>query len=961
MINIFKNLIYKKSGEPVVKVEKNDSQDSGIDDIIIHDDNNISNNVDSSNKLNAVDLIELISDDEDDANDLVSIIEIQDDEVPVKSISQTGITEVNKLSNSDDNTAIKNNSLPLNNKEVNGELNDDNMNLVHQNSSSISDLMLQLPDKNLVYQENELSSESSTAETDCQKEIINNSNLVISMITDNEKEDVSNKNSTERSLMIVGNEKTSVIQHQVLTNTTIATTQQSHYYVFNKAQVLKPIQHESPISPSENSQNNKVVMFVTPRRKKNQNVSSDAENNSISQNYLLNPVHVVSSTPVLASQNKKLIKVPLKLNHNSLKLGGRTLLPLKKIFLNTQPSSKPTEKNSNDKTTETAPTPSVPTPSSCSESGTSNAKSKESSVENNTEAVTPNLPATADSQSNISVAKESASITSNKENITGDTCTVPSNPQASAPVAEKSNPRPTTSSKEVQVDQDSSPKNLKRKITDDSSATASCSRCQEAPPAKKQKTQSSKENSESDAAINTEGSDVIIRLDGKSANKIEISNESLENGQQRQVISQFFNEINSVVILQPPSASQSIIRIINKPFCHNNQKSTVNTSPEVIDCVNETPNDNQTSNNNNNNNNNINKDSNNSENSNNQKTNNNNEMLKNNEKSRENPNNKNTNDSERLQNKTLNTSANPDNETLNNSKRPDNETSNNNQSSGINNQSTNNERLNTNLNSNVSENSNNLKNLNANVKIQKNESTPSSAIPLQKTVKPEVNFAGTLSPSGWLQYGTRLLNRTDKICFTGEIDEERQTAIEKLGGQITDDPLVATVLVADKFRRTFKFICAICRSIPIVATQWINDSIDKNGFVNPHEYILKDVQSEKNYEFQLSESLMKARKKQLLNDYTIVITPSVNRPSVNELKSIIKLAGGRGLVRAPKYWGPKSMIISCDEDASKVRKILEKKPQNILCPVVTTDFILSSLLRQELQINTQNLKVEMKF
>lgn len=26
MINIFKNLIYKKSGEPVIKIEKNDSQ-----------------------------------------------------------------------------------------------------------------------------------------------------------------------------------------------------------------------------------------------------------------------------------------------------------------------------------------------------------------------------------------------------------------------------------------------------------------------------------------------------------------------------------------------------------------------------------------------------------------------------------------------------------------------------------------------------------------------------------------------------------------------------------------------------------------------------------------------------------------------------------------------------------------------------------------------------------------------
>lgn len=332
-------------------------------------------------------------------------------------------------------------------EEVNGELNDDNLKLVHQNSSN-SDLMLLLPDKNLVCQENELSSESLTAETDCQKENINNSNVVSNMITENEKEDGSNKNSMEKSLVLVENEKTSVIQHRVLTNTTIATTQQSHYYVINKAHVLKSAQHESPISSSENSQNNKVLMFVTPKRKKNQNISSDAEDNSNSKNYLLNPVHVVSSTPVLASQNKKSIKVPLKLNHSSFRLDGRTLPPAKKVFLNTQSSSKPTVENSNDKTTETAaPTPSVPTP--CSESGTSNAKPKESSAGNNTEAVTPNLPATADSQSNIPVAKEPI-IPSNKENVTGDTCTVPSNFQASAPAAEKSNPTPT-SSKEVNL------------------------------------------------------------------------------------------------------------------------------------------------------------------------------------------------------------------------------------------------------------------------------------------------------------------------------------------------------------------------------------------------------------------------------------------------------------------------------------------------------------------------------
>lgn len=82
------------------------------------------------------------------------------------------------------------------------------------------------------------------------------------------------------------------------------------------------------------------------------------------------------------------------------------------------------------------------------------------------------------------------------------------------------------------------------------------------------------------------------------------------------------------------------------------------------------------------------------------------------------------------------------------------------------------------------ENSNNTS-LNASIKIQKNDliaSTSTSPVEaVNQNVKSENNFGSSFSPSGFIQYGTRLLNKTDKICFTGEMDEKRQIAIEKLG------------------------------------------------------------------------------------------------------------------------------------------------------------------------------------
>ncbi|XP_044584955.1 putative uncharacterized protein DDB_G0286901 [Cotesia glomerata] len=814
---------------------------------------------------------------------------------------------------------------------INSNKSDESQSLVQQNSvdSASADNPRDMCEKN---------------EADCQKKMTNSSNILPSLIIRSQKTDCSNEDETNKSLMMIENKKSSIIQHQV-SNTTVTTTQKNQFYIISNP-YIKPIQSGSSESTNKCSQSTDILKRVTPTKntpkKKTlpkiviENVDSNSQN--IPPKLLLYNPHnriaipingIASSTPV--AREKKSEGASLKNNHSNVlesnKRSNNSVIQESASKKNKNivdkvtedPSAKIQVENCKENSNLTEISHATIDTSSSDKTAALNATVNSSTKEGNTTIGSTSSNSSHTTVSESGNSRSTQTISFNKKNNENNTSSISAptpNFQKTIPVPEKSNTI-LMSSIGVQTDSDknSVAKNLKRKATDDISqdATASCSYNQGAPPAKKQKIQSSEEVS-----------DVIIHLDGKSANRIEISNELLKNGQERQIVSQFFEKISSVVIVQPPSTTQSIVKIINKSLRSTNVNSATNETLRT-DGDNNISSNNETL---------LNKDSR-QENSKNQEAASSNEPVNSNEK----PTNNDSNVNERSMNENLNNT-----QTLNKS---------------IINEKSNDKSHPT------KENSNNT-NLNANIKIQRNEPVAStSTAPVEtptvnQNVKSENNFGSSFSPSGFVQYGTRLLNKTDKICFTGEMDEKRQIAIEKLGGQITNDPTDATVLVADKFRRTFKFICAICRSIPIVSTQWINESITKNNFVNPYKYILKDEVAEKTYGFNLEESLMKAKKKQLFQDYTVLITNGVNRPSVNELRTIVKFAGGRPLVRAPKYWGPKSMIISCEDDAPKVRKILEKKPQEILCPVVSADFILSSLLKQDLEINTSNLKVEKK-
>lgn len=95
-----------------------------------------------------------------------------------------------------------------------------------------------------------------------------------------------------------------------------------------------------------------------------------------------------------------------------------------------------------------------------------------------------------------------------------------------------------------------------------------------------------------------------------------------------------------------------------------------------------------------------------------------------------------------------------------------------------------------------------------------------------------------------------------------------------------DMPELATILVTDRIIRTYKFLCAVAKGIPIVGQSYLDalQRSEANEQINPWDHILSDPDTEKRYKFRLRDTLLKARKHKLFEDYTVFVTASTKPP-----------------------------------------------------------------------------------
>ena len=128
--------------------------------------------------------------------------------------------------------------------------------------------------------------------------------------------------------------------------------------------------------------------------------------------------------------------------------------------------------------------------------------------------------------------------------------------------------------------------------------------------------------------------------------------------------------------------------------------------------------------------------------------------------------------------------------------------------------------------------------------------------------------------------------------FTGGSDEESAVTVRKLGGEMVDSVFQCTHLIADKVRRTVKFLCCLSRGCTIVSNSWLDKCREVGSFVPAEPFIVKDKTNERLHKFVLKDSIAKARSLQLLKGWSVFVSNNV-KPCPIDMGDIIESAGGK--------------------------------------------------------------------
>ena len=196
------------------------------------------------------------------------------------------------------------------------------------------------------------------------------------------------------------------------------------------------------------------------------------------------------------------------------------------------------------------------------------------------------------------------------------------------------------------------------------------------------------------------------------------------------------------------------------------------------------------------------------------------------------------------------------------------------------------------------------------------------------------------------------------------------------GISIAKNVAACCILLTDKIRLTLKFFLAIAFGKPILSLKWLEDSIKaKKCLNNWDDYILKDPKTEKKFGFSLKESLDRAQKQKLFHGYPIRLTPRIEKPPLEDLKSteqflffvveyccinliffsvMIRASYGRPIVNI-HHLTKKAIIISSKEDIENAKRFAAKAPGDV--PIHSTEFILLAILKQEINFDIYKLKI----
>ncbi|KAL5701499.1 hypothetical protein ACHQM5_026826 [Ranunculus cassubicifolius] len=190
-----------------------------------------------------------------------------------------------------------------------------------------------------------------------------------------------------------------------------------------------------------------------------------------------------------------------------------------------------------------------------------------------------------------------------------------------------------------------------------------------------------------------------------------------------------------------------------------------------------------------------------------------------------------------------------------------------------------------------------------------------------------------------------------------DIIKQQKKISSRFGLSIVSSASEASHFIADKFVRTRNMLEAIAFGKPVVTHLWLKDCGKANSFVDEMNYLLRDVEKEKEIGFTMPVSLARARacQGQLLQGKIIFITPNV-KPSRELVASLATTVHGQVVKRIGRsaMKGDKIsddlLVLSCEEDYAICLPLLLKR-----VAVYSAELLLSGIIIQKLEFERHRL------
>ncbi|KAI0779277.1 hypothetical protein C8Q74DRAFT_1258208 [Fomes fomentarius] len=169
----------------------------------------------------------------------------------------------------------------------------------------------------------------------------------------------------------------------------------------------------------------------------------------------------------------------------------------------------------------------------------------------------------------------------------------------------------------------------------------------------------------------------------------------------------------------------------------------------------------------------------------------------------------------------------------------------------------------------------------------------------------------------------------------------------RMNVKIVTKPTECTHLLVRSVVRTEKFLCAMAVAPYVLSSKWAEMSAFNRKLLPEADYMIKDEETEKKYNFVLAHALKRARRNagKLFAGITFYVTSKVP-VETKLLKNVVTANGGQLSTQNPTVrimaGHENRFVISCPEDVSIWRPLAQHHK------IYTQELILTSALRQEI-------------